>query len=100
MLYCDIVVSEFELKLRYYIPFRTNTHEKDMNHLIRTSKYSLNGYTVQFFYKDGFDIKKLVGWLVGWLVEFYGVSTFVGYLTLNSVYMYIHSTKDFWTNTK
>ena len=23
---CDIVVSEFELQLRYYIHFRTNTH--------------------------------------------------------------------------
>ena len=30
----------------------------------------------------------VVGWLVGWLVGFYGVSTFVGYLTPNSVYMY------------
>ena len=26
---------------------------------------------------------KLVGWLVGWLVGFYGISTFVGYLTPN-----------------
>ena len=34
------------------------------------------------------------GWLVGWLVGFYGISTLVGYLTPNSVYMYIHSTKD------
>ena len=25
----------------------------------------------------------LVGWLVGWMVEFYGISTFVGYLTPN-----------------
>ena len=25
----------------------------------------------------------LVGWLVGWLVGFYGISTFVGYLTPN-----------------
>ena len=32
---------------------------------------------------------------VGWLVGFYGVSTFVGYLTPNSVYMDIHLTKDF-----
>ena len=30
-----------------------------------------------------------------WLVGFYSVSTFVGYLTPSSVYMYIHSTKDF-----
>ena len=35
-----------------------------------------------------------------WLFRFYGVSTFVGYSTPNSVFMYIHSTKDFWTNTK
>ena len=33
--------------------------------------------------------------LVGWLFGFYGISTFVGYLTPNSVYMYRHSTKDF-----
>ena len=33
--------------------------------------------------------------LVGLLFGFYGVSTFLGYLTPNSVYMYIHSTKDF-----
>ena len=32
---------------------------------------------------------------VGYLFGFYGVSTFVGYLTPNSVYMYIYSTKDF-----
>ena len=25
----------------------------------------------------------MVGWLVGWLVWFYGISTFVGYLTPN-----------------
>ena len=40
-----------------------------------------------------------IDWLVGWLNGFYGISTFVGYLTPNSVYMYIHSTKDFFTNT-
>ena len=32
---------------------------------------------------------------IGWLFGFYGVSTFVGYLMPTSVYMYIHSTKDF-----
>ena len=37
--------------------------------------------------------------LGGWVSGFYGVSTFVGYLTPNSVYIYIHSTKDFWTDT-
>ena len=30
-----------------------------------------------------------------WLFGFYGVTTSVGYLTLNSVDMYIHSTKDY-----
>ena len=35
----------------------------------------------------------------GWLFGFYGVSTFVGYLTPNSVYMIIHSTKYFLVNT-
>ena len=30
---------------------------------------------------DNFDW--LVGWLIGWLVRFYGISAFVGYLTLN-----------------
>ena len=35
----------------------------------------------------------------GWLSGFYGISTFVGYLMPNSVYMYIHSTKDFLVNT-
>ena len=27
--------------------------------------------------------KEMVGWLVGWLVEFYGISTSAGYLTTN-----------------
>ena len=30
VLYCDIVVSEFELQSRYYVHFRTNTHEKGL----------------------------------------------------------------------
>ena len=34
-------------------------------------------------------------WLVGWLVGFYGVSTFVGYLTPNSANMYIHLTNEY-----
>ena len=38
-------------------------------------------------------------WFICRLVGFYGVSTVVDYLTPNSVYMYIHSTMDFWTNT-
>ena len=28
--------------------------------------------------------------LVGWLFGFYGISTFVGHSTANSVYIYIH----------
>ena len=44
--------------------------------------------------------KKLFEWRIGcWLFGFYGASTFVGYLTPSSVYMFIHLTKDFWTNT-
>ena len=31
---CEIVTREFELQLRYYIHFRTNTLGKDMNSLI------------------------------------------------------------------
>ena len=31
---CGIVASEFELQLRYYVHFRTNTLGKDMNPLI------------------------------------------------------------------
>ena len=30
---CDIGASEFELQLRYYVHFQTNTPEKGMNHL-------------------------------------------------------------------
>ena len=30
-------------------------------------------------------------WFVGWLVGFNGISTFVGYLMPNSIYMYIRS---------
>ena len=39
------------------------------------------------------EVTEFLSWLVSWLVGFYGI--FVGYLTPNSVYMYIHSTKDF-----
>ena len=42
-----------------------------------------------------FRTTKLVGWLVGWYLWHIN---FVGYLTPNSVYMYIHSTKDFLAN--
>ena len=34
---CGIVVSEFELQLRYYVYFRTNTLGKGMNPLILTA---------------------------------------------------------------
>ena len=33
------------------------------------------------------DVKAVV---VGWLFGFYGISTFVGHSTSNSVYIYIH----------
>ena len=35
--------------------------------------------------------QELVGWLIGSLVVFYGISTFVGYLLPNPVYTYIIS---------
>ena len=31
---CEIVVSEFEVQLRYYVHFRTNTPGKGLNPLI------------------------------------------------------------------
>ena len=34
VLYCDTVVSEFELQPHYYVHFRVNTIEKGMNSLI------------------------------------------------------------------
>ena len=37
---------------------------------------------------------------VGWLFGFYVISTFVGHLTPNSVYIHTYSTKDFKTNIK
>ena len=36
-----------------------------------------------------------VSMLVGWLFGFYGVSTFVGYLTPNYVHMYILFTNEY-----
>ena len=38
----DIVVSEFELKSRYYVHLQTNTFGKGMNSIIPTPSYSLN----------------------------------------------------------
>ena len=44
---CDIVVSKFELQLRYYVHFWTNIFEKGMNHLIPHS-YELNNTITVF----------------------------------------------------
>ena len=51
----NIVVSEFELKSRYYVHFRTNTLGKGMNTLILQTM----GLIVLplFFFKDGFGFK-------------------------------------------
>ena len=53
MLDCSMIVSEFELQSFYSIYFRANTLAKSM----KPFSYVLNNTTVQFFYKDGFDIK-------------------------------------------
>ena len=45
---CRIVESEFELQLRYYIPFRTNTLGKGMNPFYPPS-YGLNSTTTVLF---------------------------------------------------
>ena len=52
---CEIVESEFELRSRYYIYFRTNTLGKGMNPLILLAM----GWIVQLllFLKEGFGIK-------------------------------------------
>ena len=42
---CHTVESEFELQVRYYVHFRTNTLRKNMNSLIPTSSYVLNSTT-------------------------------------------------------
>ena len=39
------------------------------------------GFQILIYFKSS--------WLVGWLVVFYGISTFVGHSTPNSVYVYI-----------
>ena len=53
---CGIVVSEFELQLRYYIHFRTHTIGKDIKQLILPTI----GYIVRllFFLENGFGIKQ------------------------------------------
>ena len=55
VLYCDILVSEFELHLRYYVHFRTNALRKGMNLRIFTGN-ELNS-TAIVFNREGFSIK-------------------------------------------
>ena len=45
---CDIVVNESELKLRYYVHFRTNNLVKGMNFLISYPRYRLDSTTTVF----------------------------------------------------
>ena len=52
----------------------------------------LGNYTIKIHITD---LNQITGWLVGWLVGFYGVSTFLGYLTPNSVYMYTPFTNEY-----
>ena len=52
---CGIVVSEFVLKSRYYVPFLTNTPRKGMNPLILPAMGWI--VTLLFFLKEGFGIK-------------------------------------------
>ena len=44
VLYYDILISEFELQLRYYLHFRTSTRKKGMKFL-DPPKYVLNSTT-------------------------------------------------------
>ena len=55
MLDYNIVVSEFELQLCYYIHFWTNTLGKGMNPFIPSAMVQI--VQLLFFYKDGFDIR-------------------------------------------
>ena len=50
--------------------------------------------SVKFFYSV-VHMPSFLGWLVGWLFGFYGVSTFVGYLKPNSVNMHIPFTNEY-----
>ena len=43
------------------------------------------------------EMKKLIGWLVGWLIMFYNITRF-GYLIPNLIYTYILDIYDFETN--
>ena len=48
-------VSEFELRLRYYVHFRTNTLVKGMFPLISVAMGKIA--SLLFFYKNGFKFK-------------------------------------------
>ena len=62
--------------------------EKVLTHKFKTKRYKLSKH------------QKLNSWLVGWLVGFYGISTFVGQSTPNSVYIYIQKKKQKTTTKK
>ena len=64
---CRIVVNEFELQSHDHIHFWTNTLGKGMNPLILAARVNWYHYSSS-----------------RWLVGFYGISTFVGYLTPNT----------------
>ena len=51
---CNLEISEFKLRSRYYIQFRTNTLEKGTPPPTNPPDYVLNSI---LFYKDGFGIK-------------------------------------------
>ena len=59
-------------------------NEKQLKSLIQTIiKYNQTlgmAFSLRMYHAHNEKWKILVGWLVGW---FYGISTFVGYLTLN-----------------
>ena len=56
VLNCDFEVSESELKLRYYVPFWTNTLGKGIKPLYTTSAMG-QIVPLLFFYKDSLGIK-------------------------------------------
>ena len=49
---------EFELQLRYYIHFRTNTHEKSFKKNLMSPDISLNSTTTVLLHDDWYVIKK------------------------------------------
>ena len=54
---CDIIVSEIEIQLPYFIPFRTNTLEKGMNPLYPSS-YGFNYSIIIFSIKMALALNK------------------------------------------